>query len=84
MGNVSKPKPGRRTNRAIQDLRANSVNEAARVPERQVLPRGIDHARDMAHLLDIGTTDPAEPRTLPNRTAENRVSEPSCWPWITE
>ena len=34
--------------------------------------------------LKIGTTEPAEPSTLPNRTAANRVLPPLvCWAWIT-
>ena len=34
--------------RLIQDLRRNLVNDCAAVPERQVLPRFVDHARDLA------------------------------------
>lgn len=33
-----------------QDLRRNSVNAAVRLPERQVLPRPIDHAMDLVNL----------------------------------
>ena len=36
--------------RLIQDLRANGVDGAVRLPERQVLPRGIDHGVDLAQL----------------------------------
>ena len=34
--------------RLIQDLKASTVNSASTVPERQVLPRFTDHARDLA------------------------------------
>ena len=34
--------------RLIQDMRHNFVNDCAAVPERQVLPRFLDHARDLA------------------------------------
>ena len=34
--------------RDIQDLRANRVNDAVLLPERQVLPRALDHATDLA------------------------------------
>ena len=51
LGNVTKVNPdGQRKNRLIQDLRANMVNAAVELPERQVLPRGIDHGRDLAIL----------------------------------
>ena len=51
LGNVTKLNPdGKRKNRLIQDLRANLVNTAVELPERQVLPRGIDHGRDLALL----------------------------------
>ena len=51
LGNVTKLNPdGKRKNRLIQDLRANLVNTAVELPERQVLPRGIDHGRDLAVL----------------------------------
>ena len=57
LGNVTKAKPdGSLKHRVIQDLRANSVNLAVRVPERQVLPRPIDHARDLADLSASGHT----------------------------
>ena len=53
LGNVSKCKPdGTRKHRVIQDLRANRVNDAVTLGERQVLPRGVDHAKDVAQLLD--------------------------------
>ena len=38
--------------RLIQDQTANSVNRAVLLPERQVLPRGVDHARDLAVLAE--------------------------------
>ena len=51
MGNITKALPdGSLKHRPIQDLRRNGVNDAVRVPERQVLPRPIDHARDVADL----------------------------------
>ena len=53
MGNVAKKKEdGSWKFRSIQDLRANHVNSAVRLPERQVLPRGLDHGRDLAVLRD--------------------------------
>ena len=54
LGNVTKVKPdGGLKHRVIQDLRANSVNKSIRLPERQVLPRPIDHARDLADLTAV-------------------------------
>ena len=51
LGNVAKQKDdGTWKFRSIMDLRANMVNAAVRLPERQVLPRGLDHGRDMAKL----------------------------------
>ena len=51
LGNVSKLKEdGTWKHRLIQDLRANGVNAAVEIPERQVLPRGVDHGIDMAAL----------------------------------
>ena len=48
-GNIAKQGPdGLAKHRLIQDLRRNFVNDCAGVPERQVLPRFIDHARDLA------------------------------------
>ena len=38
--------------RLIQDQRINFVNSAVSLPERQVLPRPIDHARDLGLLLE--------------------------------
>ena len=49
MGNIIKlGADGVAKHRLIQDLRRNSVNECAAVPERQVLPRFLDHALDLA------------------------------------
>ena len=49
LGDVVKLKPdGSVKHRLIQDLRASAVNSASVVSERQVLPRFIDHARDVA------------------------------------
>ena len=49
LGNITKTKPdGSVKHRLIQDLNANQVNRAARVPERQVLPRPRDHAAGLA------------------------------------
>ena len=56
MGTISKTKAdGTWKHRVIQDLRRNSVNDAVRLPERQVLPRPIDHARDVAAMLGRGS-----------------------------
>ena len=53
MGNVRKRKrTGGFKNRIIQDLKINQVNNLATSFERGVLPRGIDHARDMAVLQE--------------------------------
>ena len=38
--------------RLIQDQRINMVNSAVAMPERQVLPRPIDHAPDLALLIE--------------------------------
>ena len=50
MGNVTKVKGDKVKHRLIQDLRRNHVNRAVALPERQVLPRPIDHAVDVAIL----------------------------------
>ena len=70
LGDVAKPRPGGGvTHRLIQDLRANRVNDAVSLPERQVLPRPIDHAvalarfeqrRQSGHVLMVGVADFAE------------------------
>ena len=57
LGNVAKFKPdGTMKNRLIQDFRASSVNSASSVSERQVLPRFVDHARDLAMLSARGSS----------------------------
>ena len=49
LGNITKPGPdGVAKHRLIQDLRRILVNDCAAVPERQVLPRFVDHAYDLA------------------------------------
>ena len=51
LGNIAKQRSdGSWKFRLIQDLRRNEVNSAARLPERQVLPRPVDHAIDLATL----------------------------------
>merc|ERR1712153_239853 len=51
LGNVVKLKEdGTFKHRLIQDLRANGVNGAVTLPERQVSPRGVDHGVDLALL----------------------------------
>ena len=61
LGNVSKPREdGTVKHRVIQDLRANSVNSTAQIPERQVLPRGLDHAVDMAELAHEAAAEDIE------------------------
>jgi hypothetical protein len=49
LGTISKQKSdGTWKHRVTQDQRRNSVNSATTVPERQVLPRPVDHAVDLA------------------------------------
>ena len=49
LGDVVRIKPdGSVKHRLIQDLKASAINAASTVPERQVLPRFSDHARDLA------------------------------------
>ena len=56
LGDVTKLKPdGSVKHRLIQDLRASAVNSASCVGERQVLPRFIDHATDLATATTSGT-----------------------------
>ena len=51
LGNVTKwREDGSRKDRLIQDLRANHVNAVVDLPERQILPRGVDHGIDLAQL----------------------------------
>ena len=53
LGTISKAKPdGSLKHRVIQDLRANHVNQAVTLTERQVLPRALDHAIDLAILRE--------------------------------
>jgi len=51
LGTISKVKDdGSTKHRVIMDLRANSVNDAVALPERQVLPTVYHHARDLTVL----------------------------------
>ena len=51
LGNISREKPdGTTKHRVIQDLKANLVNSAVTLAERQVLPTIVDHALDVALL----------------------------------
>ena len=51
LGNLTKERPhGGYKHRLIQDLKDNKVNSVVSLPERLVLPRGVDHARDLATL----------------------------------
>ena len=53
MGNIAKAKAdGTMKHRLIQDQRINCVNSAVALTERQVLPRPIDHARDVGLLIE--------------------------------
>ena len=64
LGNVSKVKDnGELKHRLIQDLRANGVNETISLPERQVLPRGLDHGIDLA-VLGENRSEGVEVHTL--------------------
>ena len=57
LGTVSKTKDdGSWKHRLIQDLRRNGVNTAVGLPERLVLPRPVDLAKDMAELASRRTT----------------------------
>ena len=56
LGNVAKTREdGSMKHRVIQDLTMANVNRAAVIPERQVLPRCLDHAQDVADLSNIRT-----------------------------
>ena len=48
---------GRVKHRLIQDLRRNYVNGCVGLPERQVLPRAVDHAADLAHASASGDAE---------------------------
>ena len=85
LGTVSKTKPdGSWKHRLIQDLRANQVNSAVVLPERLVLPRPLEHARDLAELsagrgegeeLAIGIVDFADAfMSVPLAGAERRFN----------
>jgi hypothetical protein len=51
LGTITKERgDGSLKHRVIMDLRANGVNDAVTLPERQVLPTVYDHARDMTVL----------------------------------
>ena len=51
MGTIAKAKPDGSTKfRIFQDLRRNRVNSATVITERQVLPRPLDHAVNLAQL----------------------------------
>ena len=53
LGCISKPKAdGSMKHRVIMDLKANAVNLATAVPERQVLPTVMSHAADLAELAE--------------------------------
>ena len=55
LGNVAKQRPdGTMKHRLIMDLRRNRVNDAVILGERQVLPRFVDHAADLARLSLVG------------------------------
>ena len=47
---------GKLKHRLIQDLRMNGVNLCASLPERQVLPRFVDHAADLSIATADGST----------------------------
>ena len=46
---------GKRKHRIIQDLKWDGVDDVASTEERAVLPRGIDHAADLAILAETHT-----------------------------
>ena len=51
LGNVKKLKAdGTVKHRPVQDQRRSGVNQLVVLPERQILPRPLDHARDLALL----------------------------------
>ena len=55
LGDVVKHGPdGAVKHRLIQDLRRNGLNAVAGIPERQVLPRFVDHAVDLAKASRSG------------------------------
>ena len=57
LGDVVKQRPdGTLKHRLIQDFKASAVNAASVVEERQVLPRFVDHAHDLATLSALGSS----------------------------
>ena len=60
MGNISKTTATGTKHRVLQDLRIHHVNEVAVVPERSFLPRGVDHALDLAKLSAQTSLDEVE------------------------
>jgi hypothetical protein len=53
MGNIAKAKAdGTMKHRLIQNQQINCVKSAVALTERQVLPRPIDHARDVGLLIE--------------------------------
>lgn len=49
LGTISKQKAdGSFSHRLIQDMRRSLIHDAARLPERQVLPRPVDHTLDLS------------------------------------
>ena len=59
LGCISKVREdGTVKHRGIQDLRRNAVNDAAALPERQVLPTPFSHANDLAILAAAAADDP--------------------------
>ena len=53
LGCITKQKPdGSLKHRVIMDLKANAVNRATALPERQVLPTILSHATDLAELAE--------------------------------
>ena len=70
LGNVTKLGPdGVTKHRLIQDLRRNLVNDCAGVPERQVLPRFLDHALDLAEASAATDADGVDTLILDFRRA---------------
>jgi len=58
LGNVTRETAQGRKHRVIQDLLANGVNSTVKLRERQVLPRPLDHALDLAALqAEAGSDD---------------------------
>ena len=65
LGCVSKQRPDSTwKHRVILDLRMNAVNQAASLPERQVLPTCYQHAADLAQLAREGERTQTAQRTV--------------------